>query len=261
MKNNYHTHTPRCNHAVGSEEEYVEKAIESNFSTLGFSDHCPLPDINDTRIAIMRMAESEIDIYVYAIETLKKKYEGKINILLGLECEYFPSKMEWLKKIVKTFNIQYLILGAHYIEYKDGTFSNYMGSKCTKEEVIDYQNNCIEAMETGLFLYLAHPDLFVKGYGKWDDLAIKVSENICQRAKQLNIPLGYNLNGFNNFYNKRVYSYPYNQFWEIASKYQCDVLIEYDAHNPLLLSRDDLYQQAERILSKMGCNIINELKI
>ena len=28
MKNNYHTHTPRCNHAVGSEEEYVEKAIE-----------------------------------------------------------------------------------------------------------------------------------------------------------------------------------------------------------------------------------------
>ena len=84
MKNNYHTHTPRCNHAVGSEEEYVEKAIESNFSTLGFSDHCPLPDINDARIAIMRMAESEIDSYVYAIETLKKKYEGKINILLGL---------------------------------------------------------------------------------------------------------------------------------------------------------------------------------
>ena len=27
MKNNYHTHTPRCNHAVGSEEEYVENDV------------------------------------------------------------------------------------------------------------------------------------------------------------------------------------------------------------------------------------------
>ena len=25
---NYHTHTPRCNHAVGTEEEYVQAAIQ-----------------------------------------------------------------------------------------------------------------------------------------------------------------------------------------------------------------------------------------
>ena len=38
---NYHTHTPRCHHAEGSEREYVAAAIEAGFTTLGFSDHAP----------------------------------------------------------------------------------------------------------------------------------------------------------------------------------------------------------------------------
>ena len=38
---NYHTHTPRCNHAWGAEEEYVERALEAGLKILGFSDHSP----------------------------------------------------------------------------------------------------------------------------------------------------------------------------------------------------------------------------
>ena len=34
---NYHTHTPRCNHAVGSEVEYVENALAQGLKILGFS--------------------------------------------------------------------------------------------------------------------------------------------------------------------------------------------------------------------------------
>ena len=33
---NYHTHTPRCNHAVGSEEEYVQQALKAGIKILGF---------------------------------------------------------------------------------------------------------------------------------------------------------------------------------------------------------------------------------
>ena len=31
MKVNYHTHTRRCNHAIGSEEDYSKAAIEAKF--------------------------------------------------------------------------------------------------------------------------------------------------------------------------------------------------------------------------------------
>ena len=33
---NYHTHTPRCNHAVGSEEEYIQQALNAGMKILGF---------------------------------------------------------------------------------------------------------------------------------------------------------------------------------------------------------------------------------
>ena len=39
MLANYHTHTYRCNHASGNDEEYVKKAIAENVKILGsFSD-------------------------------------------------------------------------------------------------------------------------------------------------------------------------------------------------------------------------------
>lgn len=38
---NYHTHTTRCMHAIGSEEEYILAAISAGYTELGFSDHTP----------------------------------------------------------------------------------------------------------------------------------------------------------------------------------------------------------------------------
>lgn len=34
FKKNYHTHTFRCNHAIGTDEEYVHEAIAGGFDTL-----------------------------------------------------------------------------------------------------------------------------------------------------------------------------------------------------------------------------------
>ena len=42
MTENYHTHTARCRHATGTEEEYVLAAIDRGLKILGFSDHTPL---------------------------------------------------------------------------------------------------------------------------------------------------------------------------------------------------------------------------
>ena len=44
LKNNYHTHSKYCNHAIGEMEDYVLVAINNNFEELGFTDHMPVPD-------------------------------------------------------------------------------------------------------------------------------------------------------------------------------------------------------------------------
>ena len=41
MKTNFHTHTARCCHASGRDEEYVQSAIRGGYQILGFADHSP----------------------------------------------------------------------------------------------------------------------------------------------------------------------------------------------------------------------------
>ncbi|MBQ0092821.1 MAG: histidinol-phosphatase, partial [Clostridiales bacterium] len=45
MRYNYHTHTDRCKHAVGREDDYIAVAIREGYDGLGISDHIILPGI------------------------------------------------------------------------------------------------------------------------------------------------------------------------------------------------------------------------
>ena len=95
MKANYHTHTPRCKHATGTDELYVQAAIRAGFDTLGFSDHTPWP-YHSNYVSGIRMELDQFSEYVTSLRNLKEKYRDQLNILIGLECEYFPRYMSWL---------------------------------------------------------------------------------------------------------------------------------------------------------------------
>ena len=50
IRNNYHTHTFRCGHAIGNDEEYVIEAIGMGLHTLGFSDHVMLKGVRQDNV-------------------------------------------------------------------------------------------------------------------------------------------------------------------------------------------------------------------
>ena len=89
MKANYHTHTARCGHAEGTDEEYVLAAIGRGFDELGFSDHVPWPYKNGYVHPTVRMNISQMPEYLASVRALAEKYRGQIRILTGFECEYF----------------------------------------------------------------------------------------------------------------------------------------------------------------------------
>ena len=62
-KCNYHTHTSRCMHAQGLDEEYVLSAIKGGYQVLGFSDHTPWK-YHSSYVSHMRMPLSEFESYV-----------------------------------------------------------------------------------------------------------------------------------------------------------------------------------------------------
>ena len=83
---NYHTHTPRCNHAQGSEQEYVDAALSAGLKILGFSDHTPYFFPGDY-YSTFRMRPEELSGYVSTVSGLRDRYAGKLEIHVGVEAE------------------------------------------------------------------------------------------------------------------------------------------------------------------------------
>ena len=77
---NLHSHTTRCMHARGTEEEFILQAIEIGMDCLGFADHTPWPYKSDF-VADMRMRADELDNYLDTLKNLREKYKDKIELI------------------------------------------------------------------------------------------------------------------------------------------------------------------------------------
>lgn len=260
MKTNYHTHTPRCMHASGSEREYARRAVEAGYSELGFADHCPW-NYGRNFVSDMRMEPGELKDYARAVRAVQAEYQGKLKIHLGLECEYFPARMGWLMEQKERYRLDYLILGNHFDT--DEPTGMYFGACRGSQDIRRYVKMTLEGMETGYFAYLAHPDLFLRLIRGFDREAADASRTICRAAKQLNLPLEYNLNGL--FYCKGFsgagLGYPCRAFWEIAAQEGVSAVIGVDAHSPDLLSNGALYDEAAQTLEELGVQRLERLAL
>ncbi len=257
---NYHTHTPRCMHATGAEEEYVRRAIRAGYETLGFADHTPWP-YRSGFVATMRMRIAELDGYIAAVRAAGEKYGEQIQVRLGLECEAFPEFYPWLEEIREEKGIEYFILGNHY-DTSDERGGMYFGRCTTAKQMGRYADATIAGMESGLFVYLAHPDLFLERYPRFDNEARRVSREICAAAKRLDMPLEYNLLGAwrNPEARERgCVGYTSEEFWEVAAETGNVAIIGVDAHRPEALERTEAQREARRMLKGMGIEVLDGL--
>ena len=257
---NYHTHTWRCLHAEGGEEEYVLRAIREGFAVLGFADHTPWPYDNGF-VSGMRMRLDQLDGYLATVRGLGQKYAGQLLIPVGLECEAFPSYFGWLSDL-KAEKLDYLILGNHYDLRDDRDHDSfddaggfYFGRCARPEHVRRYAERTIAGMATGLFNYVAHPDLYCHVYRRFDADCAAAARDICQASVALNVPLEYNLLGIQ--YHARAderdkLGYPCPRFWEIAAECGCRAIVGFDAHRPEHLQRRDLFVNALEYLWGLG---------
>ena len=250
MKANYHTHTSRCGHAEGTDEQYVLAAIDAGYDTLGFSDHVPYPYKSGFTNPHVRMTMDKLPGYVRSVRALEEKYAGKIRILAGFECEYFPEYMGWMADMKAENQLDYLILGNHYELTDEGGM--YYGHCKTGAQLARYVDNTIKGMETGLFAYLAHPDLFMRAYGKFDDNCRAVARDLAAACKAMNLPMEYNVHDrFIAYLTNRV-SYPHPEFFDIAAQEGVKIIIGIDAHEPAELTNPAQWNRAQEELERFG---------
>ena len=259
MKTNYHTHTTRCMHAVGSDEEYVLSAIKGGFQILGFSDHTPWK-YRTSYVADMRMLPEELPESIESLQYLREKYREQIDIKIGLECEYFPEYTPWLKEQIKKYQLNYILFGNHHF-HTDEKFP-YFGHHTNNRDMLDlYEESAIEGMESGLYNCLAHPDLFMRSYPKFDHHCATISRHICRTAARLNIPLEYNIGYVAYNEEHGLNTYPCPNFWHIAANEGCTAIIGMDVHNNNDLEVPIYYERALQELKELKIKTTDTLKM
>ena len=265
MKANYHTHTTRCQHAQGSDEAYALSALRGGFQALGFADHAPWP-YRSGFVSGVRMTCDQLPAYVQAARSLRARYAGQLAIHVGLEAEYFPRYHDHLLRM-REQGIEYFILGQHYADSDEDTV--YAGLDCrTDDGVRRYAEAAVRGIRTGLYRYIAHPDLFMRP--RYDDqfnaACEEAADMICQAAKEQGMPLEYNLLGLSireedAAEGRRCRGYPSPAFWRYARKWENDAILGVDAHEPEALTDEGLWNLGRRQLEDMGYTVIDHLEM
>lgn len=257
----YHTHTYRCGHAQGTEEEYVLSAIKNGYKVIGFTDHAFLEGVNEPHA---RGGIDQLDDYINTIKGLKIKYKHQIQIFLGFECEYSPFFIDYYQFLLKEKKFDYLILGQHdhFVSPVHGEYILFGNDENANELLQTYVNDVIEGMKSGLFSYLAHPDLFIRLFREITPYIEECFGKICEASIKYDVPLELNLGGVRwpEGTKPGYIDYPCEALYKIAKQYGCKVIIGIDAHNPLNFNHDKSGENvAFDLIEKLNLNYINRL--
>jgi histidinol-phosphatase (PHP family) len=216
-----HNHTPLCNHALGTPEEYVKKAIEKNIKIYGFSDHAPM-EFDEK----YRMSFSDMPKYENEIKSLKEKYKDKIKILLGYEVDFTP----YVDKRVLERNVDYLIGSVHFLDnwgFDNPEFIKEWNNRDVDDIYKEYFNKIESLAKSRFFDIVGHLDL-IKVFGFKPKKNIKdIAKNAIKEIKKSGMAVEINTAGLRKPV-KEIY--PSTELLEMIKDEGIDITFSSDAH-------------------------------
>ena len=247
---NLHAHTWRCNHASGTEREYIENAIAAGFQMFGFSDHAPMP-FEGGYYSTFRMRVEQTDDYVNTVLKLREEFKDRIQIPLGFEVEYYPAVFPKFLELISKYPIDYIILGQHFLGNEENAPHTYQKTR-DENMIATYVNQVCEGLRTGAFSYLAHPDVICY---EGDDASFrKYAGRLCECALETDTPLEINLLGIRDHRH-----YPSERFFKIAAEVGNKVVFGLDAHDPNCILDPKSRKTAEQFAENCGIKVLEEI--
>jgi len=244
VRTDYHVHTPLCRHATGTPAEFAAAAVRTGLSELGFADHNPMPEKFDD----WRMNYSELPEY---FEFVDKVRSSGITVRLAMECDYLSGFEWWIEKLANEAEWDYLIGSVHYIGPGWDVDNPKHISRFTShsvEEIWDlYWKNYIQCIESGLFDFVAHPDLPKKfGHRPSGDL-LRYYEPAIAALQKHGMAFEINTAGLRKPVNE---IYPAREFVELGAQAGVPILINSDSHSPAELTEG--FELARRLAGEAG---------
>lgn len=214
----FHIHTVRCGHASADPaESYVQAACRLGLKRITFTDHGPFPGNPFSG----RMRMEELDDYEKELKVLRKQYDGRIDIRIGLEIEYLPEYRGYYEMLHERFDL--LLLGQHHTSMSDGryTFDTSVPKALAYHRLIE---SIPEAIETGLFSAVAHPERDFHEDTGWTEKDTEIKNAIFAAALQYHVKVERNAALLES-------GARHQQFWQDMPE-QITLVYGMDAHCP-----------------------------
>lgn len=224
MRVDLHNHTTLCNHATGSMEEYILKAIEVGIDIFGFSEHAPMDFDEKYRLSI-----KDKEFYENEVKRLKEKYKKQIKILLAYEVD-FMQNVKMLDEILNA-KVDYLIGSVHFLDgwgFDNPEFIGGYENKDIDKIWQDYFDTVKELAKSKKFDIVGHIDL-IKIFKFMPKKDIRT---ICFEAlkeiKNANMCIEVNAAGFRKPINE---PYPSKDILELIYEMDIPITLSSDAHS------------------------------
>lgn len=262
VSSNVHTHTSFCD-GRDSAELMVKSAIEKGFKCLGFSGHSYTPFDDSCCMTLQRTRD-----YRENISALQEKYEGELEILCGIEWDYYSviDPCQWEYTIGSVHYVQSPLTGKYYtIDYCDSELEaciqeGFCGDVAAMVKA--YYENVIDMAFTYKPTILGHFDLIRKlnrGNRFFDEaspiykaIALNAMEQVIKAGSVLEVNTGGMFRGYCGT------PYPASSLLRMVKELGGSIILSSDAHATEGL--DYAFDDVERELRKLGFQEVLELR-
>jgi len=161
IRKDYHVHESHSSDAPSATvERYCRMAERRGIDEIAFTTHLIIvgPDVD------VGVTPSQIPDYLEEIQGARDS--TTVELRAGLEVDYFPEEEAQLGRILNEHPLDFVLGSLHYIRgYDIGTRRgsvDFFGGRPLEEALDVYFTGFQEAVESGLFDAMAHPDYFRK---------------------------------------------------------------------------------------------------
>lgn len=248
MKFDFHTHHERCGHAEGTLRDYIEAAISEGVQMIGLSDHSPyFGDRRDHPEPGIAMAKSEFPRYVEEALALKREYAGKIEVLLGVESDYYPEHARVYRENFDRYPFDYIIGSVHQV-LGVSIFNRNRWKKLNMAERIEvkeaYYRLIAESAKSGMFDILGHIDAMRGNYPEFGEIpAERAVREALRTIAESDVAIEINTSGKTKLAGGW---YPADDLLEWALEHGVKVTFGSDAHKPSRVG-DEFAEVARRL--------------
>jgi len=227
-------------------ETMCRAAFEKKLRAIGFSSHAPITKKTGIE-SDWHLKDERLNEYVDNVLAAKKRWRGKLEVLLGLEIDYIKGLRSALDKDITDVKPDYLIGSAHFLvpangakpftvdgpeeEFLQGLNDGFGGD--AQALMNSYYDAQTEMIALGGFEILGHADLVKKnciGKNLWNrDVEICRQKEIALAAGKAGIIAEVNTGGINRKKINEVY--PSETFLRIFRENNVPVIITSDAHS------------------------------